>query len=162
MKRALFFLPLTLTAACLPQLEPVEGVLYGQYQCDEDTFEQGDNPHAFGYIEVPYTICGELSTVSYVDNQYTGDIDYLTFQLSSTGPYTVELEWDKELSDFDLFLFIVRSNSNIAEVGSSAATDYPEYGPTFFCPWQPLRRPRQPLGPHDQEPLSALRDLRRT
>ncbi len=126
MKRALFFLPLTLTAACLPQLEPVEGVLYGQYQCDEDTFEQGDNPHAFGYIEVPYTICGELSTVSYVDNQYTGDIDYLTFQLSSTGPYTVELEWDKELSDFDLFLFIVRSNSNIAEVGSSAATDYPE------------------------------------
>jgi hypothetical protein len=94
------------------------------------TTEMGDDGTAtevedIGAVTLPGSICGDIWRASNDGlNNYTGDMDYLSFRAGSGGRWTFTLDWAASGSDYDFHLY--DSNWNRVAEAVGTATSPPE------------------------------------
>ncbi len=80
---------------------------------------EGDGAESYtdvGVVCLPATFRGELETVGHdEDFAYTGDYDFVRFQVPTSDRFELELDWSPSNSDYDLYVYRANEVQLIAQ-----------------------------------------------
>ena len=75
-----------------------------------------------GVVCLPATFRGDLYSVGHDDeNQYTGDYDFMRFQVPTSAEFFFDLDWEAAGSDYDLYVYKANDVTLIASADDQTA-----------------------------------------